>query len=214
VIEMLLKAQSELLSSVILVVLVLLIGLSGFLLANSWVSQRYYESAFSSFADLCLSEFQASLISMENRSSTRIVYVGVVRAGILAGDYNIGVTLYNGSDTSPMWWTLKTIDSQGFSYNLSPLYASLGNLSFVQASGSAGFGSQVLYTKFAGSWVSIRDMGYSGSITIYSIGVMRLNDVLVLNISISDPSSRYLYIVIWTRFNDRYIASPILVSLI
>ncbi|MDT7895727.1 MAG: hypothetical protein RQ855_05935 [Desulfurococcales archaeon] len=84
----------------------------------------------------------------------------------------------------------------------------------MQASGSAGFGSQVLYTKFAGSWVSIRDMGYSGSIAIYSIGVMRLNDVLVLNISISDPSSRYLYIVIWTRFNDRYIASPILVSLI
>jgi hypothetical protein len=211
---MLLKAQSELLSSVILVVLVLLIGLSGFLLANSWVSQRYSESVFTSFADLCLSEFQASLISMENRSSTRIVYVGVVRAGILAGDYNIGVTIYNGSDTSPMWWTLKTIDSQGFSYNLSPLYASLGNLSFMQASGSAGFGSQVLYTKFAGSWVSIRDMGYSGSITIYSIGVMRLNDVLVLNISISDPSSRYLYIVIWTRFNERYIASPILVPLI
>jgi len=204
------SGQSELLSSVILVVLVLLIGLSGFLLASSWTSQRYSESAFNSFADLCLSEFQASLISVENRSSVRIIYVGVVRAGVLSGDYWVGVTIYNSSSLSPQWWFLGPVNS--FSYNLSPSYYSLGNLSFVSALYSS-FDSQVVYTKYAGSWASLRDLGFSGSIPIYGVGVMRPTDVLVLNISISDPNARYLYIVIWTRFNDRYIADPILIPL-
>jgi hypothetical protein len=204
------SAQSELLSSVILVVLVLVLGLSGFLLATSWVSQRYSEDAFTSFADLCLSEFQASLISVEKRASARIAYVGVVRTGILSGDYYVGVTLYGSAIASPIWWDLVTPTS--FTYNISTLDASPESLSFAQAP-SYRISSQNLYIKHAGSWISLRDMDIQGQINIYSLGIMKATDMLILNISILDPSTRYLYIIIWTGFNDRYIASPILIPL-
>ncbi|MEM4970700.1 MAG: hypothetical protein QXE01_05550 [Sulfolobales archaeon] len=208
-----LSGQSELLSSVILVVLVLIIGLSGFFLANSWVSQRYSENAFTYFADLCLSEFQASLISIENRSSTRIVYVGVLRVGILSDSYSVGVSIYNSSAVTPTWWLLRQVDPSRVGYNLSLSNRFLGNLSFNPLQISSSVSPQYLYAKYGGSWVSLRDMGLQNSINIYSLGLIGPSHLLVLNISISDPNTRYLYIVMWTRFNDRYVATPLLVPL-
>ncbi len=205
--------QSELLGSVILVVLVLLIGLSGFLLANSWVSQRYSEGAFNSFADLCLSEFLGSLISVENRSSARVVYVGVVRVGVLSERYDISLSIFYGSSPSPSWWVLNSVQSSDIGYNVSASYLFLGNLSFRSPVASVGVGSSSAYVKQGGSWYSLRDLGFSGSITLYWVGVLGPQDILFLNITLRDAEARYLYIVLWTRYNDRYVAIPLQIPL-
>jgi len=198
------RAQSELLSSVILVVLVLLVGLSGFFLASSWSSQRYLESAFSSFADLSSSEFHGFLVSLENRSSALVVYAGVLR---------VGVAVYNSSSAVQNWWLLEPVDPSYIGYNISSVASAPGNLSFTNLASSSGLGAQSVYTRYSGSWASLRDLGYSGSVNVSWVGPVGPGQILFLNVSLSDMGARFLYIVVFTQFNDRYVASPVLVPL-
>jgi len=209
------RAQSELLSSVILVVLVLLVGLSGFFLASSWSSQRYLESAFSSFADLSSSEFHGFLVSLENRSSALVVYAGVLRVGVIGDSLRVGVAVYNSSSAVQNWWLLEPVDPSYIGYNLSSVASAPGDLSFtpLASSPSSGLGAQSVYTRYSGSWASLGDLGYSGSVSVSWVGPVGPGQILFLNVSLSDRGARFLYIVVFTQFNDRYVASPVLVPL-
>ena len=204
-----LRAQSELIVTVILVTLTIVVGVAGFALASSWAFSRYSESSFSIFSELVSNEFLVFPISVENRGSSVVVYVGVIRIGVLQDSYSLYVSIHNSSFYTQKWWALTQVSS--FNYSVSPIQAFLGNLSFSQAPPPSSIYVSRLYARYAGSWYSLRDLGAQGSLNIYNVSVLGIDRALFLNITV--PSgTQYIYVVLWVGYNDRYVAIPSVIT--
>ncbi|HWQ16555.1 MAG TPA: hypothetical protein VNL13_01805 [Sulfolobales archaeon] len=203
------RAQSELIVTVILVTLTIVVGVAGFALASSWAFSRYSESSFSIFSELVSNEFLVFPISVENRGSSVVVYVGVIRIGLLQDSYSLYVSIHNSSFYTQKWWALNQLSS--FGYNVSSIQAFLGNLSFSSASSSRSVDVSRLYARYAGSWYSLRDLGAQGFFNVYSVGVLGIDRALFLNITVPS-STQYIYVVLWAGYNDRYVAIPSVIT--
>ncbi|GAY25081.1 hypothetical protein ATG_02840 [Desulfurococcaceae archaeon AG1] len=207
------KAQSELIGSVILITLTMVLGAAGFLLASSWALSRYSENAFITYAELASNEFLVLPISFENRGSYVVVYVGVIRIGVLQDDYYLYISIHGASSYAQRWWDLPQLSPSIIGYNVSSPEGSPHSLSFNSLDGGGvGISVSRLYAKYTGSWYSLRDLGAFGVLNIYGVGVLSIDRALFLNITVP-RDYRYMYIVLWVGYEDKYIATPFVISI-
>ena len=205
------RAQSELMASVILITLTIILGVAGFLLANSWAFSRHSENAFITYAELASNEFLVFPISFERRGPHVFAYIGVIRVGVLQDSYRLYVSVYSAPFYTQRWWDLSQLSPGSISYNISSLQASLYGLLFTNPGEGVGADVSRLYAKYAGSWYSLRDLGAQGSIDIYGVGTLGIGDILFLNITVPSNAG-YVYIVLWTGYSDMYIATPSVIT--
>lgn len=209
--------QSELLSSVILVALVILIGVAGFFIVNGWASQQYRENMFHSFAELSLSEFRAYLVSVDNRSQDQYAYayITLLRLGVIRDNIQVYVSAYNFSSMESyqksLWSDAILAKPLSMRYNTINTTTAPGNYSIMGQATNVSIDPQRAYAKQGDAWWSLRDLGVSKSFTISSIGVIKQGDMVFLNITIP-KNTAYIALVVWTQLNDRYIANPQLLT--
>lgn len=208
-----LRAQSELLSSVVLITLTIILGIAGFSLASSWAFSMISENSFTTYAELSSNEFFVFPISFVNRGSSIVAYTSIMRIGVLQGSISIAVSIYytSSSTQTQSWWSLNSLSQSNITYNVSTIPTGTFNLSFTPAPSPTNIASSNAYSKFSGSWWSLKDLGAPNSITIYSLGILSQGSILTLNIT-APPSTKYIYIVLWVGWGDRYIAIPTLFS--
>lgn len=207
------RAQSELLSTVILITLTIVLGIVGFFLIGSWTFFRLSENSFITFAELSSSEFLVFPISFENRSSSIVAYIGVMRIGVIQSNISVAISLYHTPSyiQTQRWWSLTSLPQSSIMYNTSIIPTGVFNLSFTQIPSPTSIDASKAYTKFSGSWWSLRDLGAPNIITIYNLGVLSQGNIVTLNIT-APSSAKYIYVVLWTAWGDRYIAIPTPVS--
>ncbi|MEM2203945.1 MAG: hypothetical protein QXI22_06280 [Sulfolobales archaeon] len=203
------KAQSEIIGSMILITLTIILGIAGFLLAGSWTLSMYSESAFTSYAELVSNEFLFLPISFENRGSYVVIYAGVIRVGVLQGVYSLHtyITFHVALSYTQRWWELPQLPPSNIGYNISSPEGSPYNLSFNSLDGGFGADSSRLYAKYLGSWYSLKDLRAFDVLNIYEVGTLSIDSVLFLNITV--PSNyKYIYVVLWVGYNDRHVSIP------
>lgn len=208
------RGQSELLSSVILVVLVILLGVAGFFVVSGWASQRYSESMFTGFAELSLSEFKAYLVSVDNRSQGQYAYAYIVllRLGVIRDSIQVYVSAYSLSSFAPYQslWSDNILSNP-----LSLVYSSStvsGIYNITNQPTPVQIDPKRAYTKLGDAWWSLRDLGVSKSFTISRLGLISPSGMVFLNVTIPKDTA-YIVLVLWTQYNDRYIANPQLITI-
>lgn len=201
-----LRGQSELLSTVITVSLVLVIGVAGMAFSISWASSRMSEAALSSFAEGFSSDLQAVLLSSENRSGSVVIYILVLRIGVVDANYTLYASAYNVSSPQQSWCSQQPLPV-GYSLSYLGPQQSPYSLSFSSTSNPSFFSTSSLYVKKAGSWYPLSQLGCSGPLSLSRVDSVSLSSVLVLNISYTPPSSSpsYLVLVLWAGYGDRYL---------
>lgn len=215
---MLRKAQSEILSTMILTALTIIFGALGFYLASSIAVSKYSEGSFASYAEKASREFIVTPMFIENNGSNVSLAISIMRIGILGGYTAVRVSMYGGSVYvgNQSWWRLTPlIDGQNsmIRYNISSISSGGFNISLSQAPPYTLIEASKAYVKISGMWWILGDVGGDlHFIGAYAVGTLSRDQILLLDITAPQGIS-YIYIVIWTAYGDRYIASPLAISI-